>query len=258
MSTPRPQTLSKAQKSKKEEENCFQWLEDLRVLFIEGEDEQRATIPLNAPTKPHGKGKEKELQSLREKIKSLGLQLKGLDSKSISDICKGEADKITFALYGKEDELLKFTKKKQTFVKSVYNEWRDKVDFTVDKALRNAKRIGGMSLGFLGSVSTLLGFTSLGIGNQAVGLVTVFVGFAILITNVPQMPKRYKDQILKDLKQELSNVTKIENMDVNLIMTEDTYEFRVIVQRKSLLGEKVGALARPTQRTTEGLITLKF
>ena len=24
------------------ESNCFQWLEDLRVLFIEGEDEQRA------------------------------------------------------------------------------------------------------------------------------------------------------------------------------------------------------------------------
>ena len=258
MSTPRPQTLSKAQKSKKEEENCFQWLEDLRVLFIEGEDEQRATIPLNAPTKPHGKEKEKKLQSLREKIKSLGLQLKGLDSKSISDICKGEADKITFALYGKEDELLKFTKNKQTLVTSAYNAWRDQVDFTWNKALRNAKRIGGMSLGFLGTVSTLLGFTKLGIGNQAVGLVTMFVGFAILITNVPEIPKRYTDQILKDLKQELSNVTKIENMDVNIIMTEDTYEFRVILQRKSLLGEKVDALARPTRRTTEGLITLKF
>ena len=257
MSTSRRQRLSKAQKTKEEEENCFQWLEDLRVLFIEGEDEQRATIPLDAPTRPHGKGKEKEIRSLREKIKSIGLQLKGLDSKSISDICKGEADKITFALYGKEDELLKFTKNKQTLVDSFLNKWRDNIDYTIDKVLRGAKRIGGMSAALFGSVYTLLGYTT-GIGNEAIGLVTVFVGFAILLTNAPTMPKRYKDQILKDLKQELSNVTKIENLDVNLIRTKDTYEFRVIVQRKSLLGEKVGALARPTRRTTEGLITLKF
>ena len=37
------------------ESNCFQWLEDLRVLFVEDEDEQRATIPLNGSITLHGK-----------------------------------------------------------------------------------------------------------------------------------------------------------------------------------------------------------
>ena len=69
------------------ESNCFQWLEDLRVLFIEDEDEQRATIPENGPTIAHGKEKQRAVQILCENIKSIGLTLKGLDSKIISDVC---------------------------------------------------------------------------------------------------------------------------------------------------------------------------
>ena len=47
------------------------------------------------------------------------MQLKGLDSKSISDVCKGQAsastDKITFALYGKEDKLMEFARSNQNW-----------------------------------------------------------------------------------------------------------------------------------------------
>ena len=247
-------------KELKEEENCFQWLEDLRVLFIEGEDEQRATIPLNAATTPHGSDKyEKNIEILREQIKDLGLQLKGIDSKSISDICKGKVhggtDKITFALYGKEDELIGFAKSKQGWVKSFLNNMKEKYDYGVNRTKQFVKQVGGMSATLFGSAYTLFSYVS-GTGNEAVGLVSVLVGFAILVTRAPKQYLKYIGQITQELKIELEKVTKIKDIDVKFIDIEDNYEFRVIIKRESLLEEKVNALAEPTQRP--GLIQLKF
>lgn len=252
---------AKTEKQAKEESNCFQWLEDLRVLFIEGEDEQRATIPLDGPTVPHGSDKyEKNIKIFREQIKDLGLQLKGLDSKSISDICKGEKhggrDEITFALYGKEDELIDFVKSKQGWVESFLNNMKEKYDYGVNRTKQFVKQVGGMSATLFGSAYTLFSYVS-GTGNEAVGLVSLLVGFAILVTKAPKQYQQYTKEITQELKKELEKVTKIKDIDVKFIDIED-YEFRVIIKRSSLLEEKgFGALAKPTQRP-EGLIQLKF
>ena len=240
-------------KHKFEEENCFQWLEDLRVLFIESEDEQRATIPLDGPTTPHGSDKyQKNVKKLREQIKDLGLQLKGLDSKSISDICKGKKhggrDEITFALYGKEDELVDFAKSKQGWVDGLKNKLQDQYEFGVKRAKEIAKKVGTYSSLF-GSAYTLFSYVT-GNGKEVVGLVAAIVGFAILATTAPRQYDRYSEEIKQELKKELEKVTKIKGIDVKFINLEDNYEFRVIIKRKSLLKEKVGALAKPTRRPT--------
>lgn len=236
------------------ESNCFQWLEDLRVLFIDGEDEQRATIPLNGPTISHGKEKQRDVQILREKIKSIGLQLKGLDSKSISDVCKGQAsggtDKITFALYGKEDKLMEFARSNQNWYDRFLNKIKENYDYSYKKTIKFVQQIGGMSATLFGSVYALLGYAS-GSGDEAVGLVAVLIGFAILLTNAPKMPKREREQIIKEIKKQLSIATKIKNIDIELIEAEGTYEFRVIVQRKSLVEKKKDALAEPTSRPVQ-------
>lgn len=236
------------------ESNCFQWLEDLRVLFIEDEDEQRATIPENGPTIAHGKEKQREVQILREKIKSIGLQLKGLDSKSISDVCKGQTsggtDEITFALYGKEDKLLKFARSNQSWYDRFVNKIKENYDYSYKKTMKFVQQIGGMSATLFGSVYTLLGYAS-GSGDEAVGLVAVLIGFAILLTNAPKMPKREREQIVQEIKKELSRATKIKNIDIRLVEAEGTYEFRVIVQRKSLVEKKMDALAKPTRRPAQ-------
>ncbi len=251
---------AKAEKQAKEESNCFQWLEDLRVLFIEGEDEQRATIPLDGPTVPHGSDKyEKNVKILREQIKDLGLQLKGLDSKSISDICKGEKhggrDEITFALYGKENELVEFAKSKQGWVKSVLNNMKERYEFGVNRTKQLVKQVGGMSATLFGSAYTLFSLVT-GNGKEVVGLIAAVVGFAILATKAPKQYLRYSEEITQELKIELEKVTKIKDIDVKFIDMEDNYEFRVIIKRNSLLEEKPGALAKPTQRPE--LIQLKF
>ena len=252
---------AKTEKQAKEEENCFQWLEDLRVLFIEGEDEQRATIPLNGPTTPHGSDKyEKNIEIFREQIKDLGLQLKGLDSKSISDICKGKesggTDEITFALYGKDNELVEFAKNKQGWVESFVNDMKERYDYGKNQTKQFVKNFAGMSTTLFGGAYGLFSYFS-GNGKAVVGLLAALVGYAIVVTKVPTQYFKYSKEIKRELKKELEKVTKIKDIDVKFIDTKDNYEFRVIIKRNSLLKEKVGALAEPTERP-EGLIQLKF
>lgn len=237
--------------ARKAEENCFQWLEDLRVLFIESEDEQRATIPLNKPTIEHGKDQSK-VQVARELIKTVGLQLKGLDSKSIADICKGKAnggtDVITFALYGKEDKLIDFAKSQESWYSGFVNKIKANYNYGKVKALRVFKQISGVAATLFGSVYAL---SPLGSGtdvDHVVGLVALLLGFAIFVTNAPKSPRQYTQQVLKALKEELGKATQIDNIDITFIEDEDNYEFRIIVQRQSLLKVKTDALAKPTVR----------
>jgi hypothetical protein len=232
------------------ESNCFQWLEDLRVLFIEGEDEQRATIPSNASIKLHGKKLKKE----RDTIKRIGLQLKGLDSKSISDICKGKTSKITFALYVEKRNLFKFAKENQSYLTQLINKYKNKINYTYKKANSYAQTGIGSMFTFISSVTGLISYAT-GTGNVAVSLVGGLVGIMLLLTNPPISVDENKDMIEK-LNKELSIVTGIQDMDIKLIETDpDTYDFRVTVQRKSLVeakkdhkGEKVPFLAKPTSR----------
>lgn len=243
-------TLEEARKA---EENCFQWLEDLRVLFIEGEDEQRATIPLNKPTIEHGNKNQSKLQDARKLIKSVGLQLKGLDSKSIADICKGEAnggtDKITFALYGKEDKLIAFAKSKQSWYSGFVNKIKENYDYGKTQAIRVFRQISGVAATLFGSVYALSPLASGTDVDHVVGLVALLLGFAIFVTNAPKLSKQYTENVVKALEKELGEATQIDNIDIRFIENEANYEFRIIVQRNSLLKVKTDALAKPTVRT---------
>lgn len=242
-----------SEEARKAEENCFQWLEDLRVLFIETEDEQRATIPLDKPTIPHGKENQRKVEVARELIKSVGLQLKGLDSKSIADICKGKANggtnKITFALYGKEDKLIDFAKSKESWYSGFVNKIKENYNYGKVRALRVLKQISGVAATLFGSVYALSPYGSGTDVDHVMGLVALLVGFAIFVTNAPKSPRQYTEQVLDSLKQELGKATQIDNIDITFIEDKDKYEFRIIVQRNSLLKVKADALAKPTVRT---------
>ena len=242
-----------SEEDRKAEENCFQWLEDLRVLFIEGEDEQRATIPLNEPTIEHGNKNQTKLQDARKLIKSVGLQLKGLDSKSIADICKGKenggTDKITFALYGKEDKLIDFAKSKQSWYSSVINTIKQNYNYGKMKAFRVLRQISGVAATLFGSVYALSPYGSGTDVDHVVGLMALLLGFAIFVTNAPKLSKQYTENVVKALEKELGKATQIDNIDIMFIENEKNYEFRIIVQRNSLLKVKTDALAKPTVRT---------
>lgn len=241
------------EETRKAEENCFQWLEDLRVLFIEGEDEQRATIPLNKPTIEHGNENPRKLQDARKLIKSVGLQLKGLDSKSIADICKGEAnggtDEITFALYGKEDKLINFAKSKQSWLSGIMNKITENYNYGKDRAKRVFRQISGVAATLFGSVYALSPIGSGTNVDHVVGLVALLLGFAIFVTDAPKSSRQYTQQVLKALEEELGKATQIDNIDIRFIENDNNYEFRIIVQRNSLLKVKTDALAKPTVRT---------
>lgn len=240
------------EEARKAEENCFQWLEDLRVLFIEGEDEQRATIPLKKPTIEHGNKNQSKLQDARKLIKSVGLQLKGLDSKSIADICKGKAnggtDEITFALYGKEDKLIDFAKSKESWYSSFINRIKENFNYGTEKALSVLKQISGVAATLFATL-TLSPYGSGTDVDHVVGLVALLLGFAIFVTNAPKLSKQYTENVVKALEKELGKATQIDNIAIRFIENEDNYEFRIIVQRNSLLKVKTDALAKPTVRT---------
>jgi len=232
--------------NKDAESNCFQWLEDLRVLFTEGEDEQRATIPSNGPTIPHGENLEKE----RDTIKSIGLQLKGLDSKSISDICEGKKSKITFALYVEKRTLFKFAKENQSYLTQLINKSKNKIQYTYRKANWYAQKGVGSMFTFFSGVTGLISYLT-GTGNVAVSLIGGLVGIMLLLTNPPISVDENKDMVER-LNKELSMVTGIQDMDIKLIEADpNTYDFRVTVQRKSLVKKKIDALAEPTSRPVQ-------
>ena len=78
---------------------CFQWIEDLRHIFLEAEDEQRATIHEDKSTEYHVVDKDDDIYKTRNFIKDLGLRTAGLDYASVSEVCVGNKDKLTFTLF---------------------------------------------------------------------------------------------------------------------------------------------------------------
>ena len=233
------------------ESNCFQWLEDLRVLFVEDEDEQRATIPLNGSITLHGK----KLKRERDTIKRIGLQLKGLDSRSISDICKGQTSEITFALYVKKKKLFQFAKENQSYLTQFINEIINKIKFTYRKVSSVAQNIIGKMFGFISLVTGIVTVTTENNPvSVAVSFVFGFLGFMLYLTSPPRSVDENEEMIEK-LKEALSTVTGIQNMGIKLIEDSNTYDFRVTISRKSLVetkktdkGEEVPFLAEPTSR----------
>jgi len=85
--------------------------------------------------------------------------------------------------------------------------------------------------------------------DHVVSLVALLLGFAIFVTNAPKLSKQYTEKVVKALEKELGKATQIDNIDIRFIENEDNYEFRIIVQRNSLLKVKTDALAKPTVRT---------
>ena len=238
------------------ESNCFQWLEDLRVLFIEGEDEQRATIPSNGPTIPHDDHL-RDLMPARRVTKQLGLQLKGLDSKSISDLCTGKKTKITFTFYGSYQQMLTHTKKNQS--------WKTYLSNIVSKGTRWLfKKSLGLTglLGSGGLVGGLMGYYKLMVANEAtqavLSIAVLVASYALIVNPVVLSEATKKAMVEKQFSKDFGALTKIKDASIKIIDNEkdpDRYEFRVTVQRKSLVeakkddkGEKVPFLAKPTSR----------